>query len=116
MIYLYSFLFSGIVCLIAQLILDNTKLTPGHVTSFFTIIGGILSFLNVYDWFIKYCGAGATSVILNFGAGLYKGASSGLKHEGILGLFNGMFLNSSAILTATILFGFMIALFLKPKN
>ena len=116
MIYVYSFLFPAIICLIAQLILDNTKLTPGHVTSIFTIIGVILSFFNVYDWFIKYCGAGATIVILNFGASLYQGTLEGLRMSGILGLFSGMFSKSSAILSATILFGFFIACFLKPKN
>ncbi len=116
MIYLYSFLLPAIICLIAQIILDNTKLTPGHVTSLFTIVGGILSYLNLYDLLIKYCGAGATSIIMNFGAALYQGCYHGLKNNGILGVFTGMFSKSSAILTATIIFGFIISLLLKPKN
>ena len=53
MIYLNSFLFCGIVCLIGQIILDNTKLTPGHVTSIFTVMGAVLSFLGIYQGFFE---------------------------------------------------------------
>ena len=116
MIYLYSFLFAGGVSLIAQVILDNTKLTPGHVTSLFTALGVLLGYLNVFDLLIKFCGAGVTSTIISFGGFLYKGCYHGLKSHGILGLFTGMFSMTSAILTATIIFGFLISLFLKPKN
>ena len=49
MIYVYSFLFAGFVCMIGQLILDNTKLTPGHITSLFVIIGSALDVFNIYD-------------------------------------------------------------------
>lgn len=116
MIYLYSFLFPAIICFIAQIMLDNTKLTPGHVTSIFTVLGVLLSYLGLYNKIIKYCGAGATSIIMNFGATLYQGCYSGLRNSGIIGLFTGMFSKSSAILTATIIFGFIISFLLKPKN
>ena len=53
MIYIYSFLFTGFVCLIAQVILDNTKLTPGHITSMFVIIGSALDIFNIYDLIVK---------------------------------------------------------------
>ena len=67
MIFLTSFLVSGLFCLVAQVILDNTKLTPGHITSMFTVLGAILSFLGIYPKLIEFAGAGATVQISNFG-------------------------------------------------
>ncbi|MBO4245848.1 MAG: SpoVA/SpoVAEb family sporulation membrane protein [Bacilli bacterium] len=116
MIFIYSFLCCGMLCLIAQILLDNTKLTPGHITSIYTVIGAFLAYINVYDLLIKYCGAGATSVITNFGASLYKGSYLGIQKHGILGLFMGMFSKSSAIITSTIIFGLLIGLILKPRD
>ena len=55
--FIYAFLFAGFACVIAEIILDNTKLTPGHITSLFTVIGSILSCLGAYDWLIEKCGA-----------------------------------------------------------
>ena len=66
MIYIYSFLFTGFVCLIAQLILDNTKLTPGHITSLFVIIGSMLDIFNIYDLIVAHVGAGALVPITSF--------------------------------------------------
>ena len=61
MTYVYAFLFCGLVCMIAQLILDNTKLTPGHVTSLFVVIGAFLDIAGIYDRIVLYAGAGALS-------------------------------------------------------
>ena len=69
--FLLAFLFAGSLCAIAQVILDNTKLTPGHITSIYTVMGAFLSFLGVYDNLISKFGAGATSLISNFGHMLY---------------------------------------------
>ena len=84
--YVYAFLFSGIVCALGQIILDNTKLTPGHITSLFTVAGALLSFLGCYDYFVAQCGAGATLLISNFGHMLYSAAYQGYLEEGILGI------------------------------
>ena len=59
MTYVYAFLFCGFVCMIAQLILDNTKLTPGHVTSIFVVVGALLDVAGIYDKIVLYAGAGA---------------------------------------------------------
>ena len=88
MIYLNAFLFAGIACLLAQIILDNTKLTPGHVTSLFTILGAFFGFLGLYDKFISFAGGGATTIISNFGYVLYKGAYLGFQEQGILGMIS----------------------------
>ena len=58
MIYIYSFLFCGLICMMSQLILDNTKLTPGHITSLFTVLGVVLPFFGIYDYLITTCGEG----------------------------------------------------------
>ena len=79
--YILAFFFSGIVCAIGQIILDNTKLTPGHITSIFTVIGAFLSFLGWYDYLITKFGAGATVIISNFGHMLYSSTLQGYMEE-----------------------------------
>ena len=116
MIFLYAFLFSGLFCLIAQLILDNTKMTPGHITTLFTIIGSILSFLGIYDWLINKCGAGATVLITNFGHMLFQGGMVGFKTGGLIGIFSGILTKSSLAISATIIFSFIFSLFFKSKD
>lgn len=114
--YLFAFLLAGSVCAIGQIILDNTKLTPGHITSTFTVIGALLSFLGWYDILISKCGAGATVLISNFGHMLFSSAYQGYLEEGILGIFSGMFVKSSIALTGVIVFSFICALIFKPRD
>ena len=114
--YFLAFLFAGITCLTAQIILDNTNLTPGHITSLYTVFGALLSFLGIYDIFTKYCGAGAALMITNFGHSLYSGAISGYTEDGLLGIFIGMLTKSSAALTSAIVFAFIIGIICKPKS
>ncbi len=116
MIYLNAFLLSGAFCLIAQIILDNTKLTPGHITSMFTVLGALLSFLGIYPKLIEWGGAGATVIISNFGHMLYVGAIEGFHEIGIMGFFGGLLTKSSAAITAAVIFAFLCALIFKPKS
>ena len=111
-----AFLVSGLFCMIAQIILDNFKITPGHVTSLFTVIGALLSFLGIYDKLIEFAGSGATVLISNFGHMLYIGAIEGFESEGILGLFTGLLSKSSAALTSVVIFAFVCTLIFKPKS
>lgn len=113
---IYSFLFAGTVCAIGQLFLDYTKLTPGHLTSIFTVIGSILGFLGIYDKIIEKVGAGATSLIMNFGNSLYNSSLMGYKTNGILGIFANMFDGSCIILSSVIIFSFIFTLFSYPKD
>ena len=116
MIYLYAFLFAGSMCLIGQLILDNTKLTPGHITSMFTVMGAILSFLGFYDILLNYCGGGATTIITNFGHSLYSSGIRGYHESGILGIFTGLLCKPSAAIASSVVFSFIITLFFNPKD
>ena len=114
--FIYAFLLSGVVCLIGQIILDNTKLTPGHITSLFTVSGCILSFFGIYDWLIEKCGAGASVLISNFGHNLYQAGIEGYYESGILGIFSNLLSKSSVALVGAIVSAFIISIIFKPKN
>ncbi len=114
--YLYSFLFAGFICLIAQIILDNTKLTAGHITSIFVIVGAFLDTFSIYDKIVNFVGAGALVPITSFGHLLTHGAMAKAADFGIIGLTMGMFDLSSSGIVAAIVFTFIFTLFFKPKD
>ena len=116
MIYIYSFLFCGFVCLIGQIILDNTKLTAGHITSMFVVIGAALDTFNIYDKIISYVGAGAMIPITSFGHSLIHGALAEAEKTGIIGIMTGMFDLTATGITAAIVFSFVLTLIFKPQN
>ena len=116
MIYLYSFLFAGFVCLIAQLILDNTKLSAGHITSLFVVIGSFLDIFNIYDKIVLYVGGGALVPITSFGHLLIHGALDKAADFGVVGIVMGMFDLTASGISAAIIFTFFLCLFFKPKN
>ena len=116
MTYLYSFLFCGLICLIGQIILDNTKLTPGHITSMLVVVGTILDIFNIYDKIVKVVGGGAMVPIISFGHLLAHGVIKGIHKSGIFGLFTGMFTYVSAGIVAAIVFSFVFVLIFDPKD
>lgn len=116
MIYIYSFLFTGLVCLIGQIILDNTKLTPGHITSMFVIIGSFLDVFNLYDKIILYVGGGALVPITSFGHLLIHGGMMRASEMGFIGLAMGMFDLTASGITSAIFFAFIFSLFMRPKD
>lgn len=116
MIYLNAFLFAGFICMLGQIILDNSKLTPGHVTSLFTVVGALLSFFGIYPSLIQKCGVGATSLIMNFGNMLYLSGMNGYENEGILGIFSALLDKSSLAIVGAVIFAFIISFIFKPKN
>lgn len=116
MMYLKSFLVGGLICLIAQLILDNTKLSPGHVLSGFTVAGGVLGGLGLYDRLVTFAGAGASVPISSFGNALVKGALQAVEQNGLVGILSGMFEMTSAGIAAAIIFAFLTAVTFNPKS
>lgn len=116
MIYFNAFIFAGLVCLIGQLILDNTKLTSGHITSLFACIGAFLSFLGIYPCLLEKCGSGATGLIMNFGHALYESGLEGYANGGFLGIFSELLCKSSLVITSTIIFSFIFAMIFKAKD
>ncbi len=116
MTYIYAFLFCGLVCLIAQLILDNTKLTPGHVTSLFVVIGAFLDVFGIYDKIVLYAGAGALIPITSFGHLLIHGAMDTANSLGPLGLALGIFNLTSAGISLAVFLSFILTLISKPRH
>ncbi|MCI8778454.1 MAG: stage V sporulation protein AE [Bacilli bacterium] len=116
MIYVNAFIFAGIVCLIGQIILDNTKLTPGHITALFVVIGAFLDLFNIYDKFVLWAGGGALVPITSFGHLLIHGALEKAAEFGFMGLAMGMFdLTSSGIISAIVI-SFFLSLIFNPKD
>lgn len=116
MMYLYSFLFCGLVCLIGQIILDNTKLTPGHITSLFVIVGAFLDIFNIYDKIVQFVGGGALVPITSFGHLLIHGAMAKASSIGFIGIAMGMFDFTASGITSAIFFAFIFSLFFKPRD
>ncbi len=116
MTYLNSFLFVGTICLIGQLILDNTKLTPGHITSLFTALGALLSFLGIYKLFIDWAGIGASIPITSFGNLLYQSCYEGYKMNGILGMFTHLLGGTSGGISSAIIFATILTVIFKARD
>ena len=116
MIYVYSFIFCGLICLIGQIILDNTKLSAGHITSIFVVVGAFLDSFSLYDKIISVVGGGALVPITSFGHSLIHGALEKAQDFGVIGLLMGMFDLTATGITAAIIFSFVFALLFKPKN
>lgn len=116
MIYFNAFIFCGLVCVFAQIILEETNLTPGHINTILVIIGSILGGLGIYEKFIEWAGAGATVPITNFGFLLVESAYNGFLENGFTGLIQNILAGASGGLTITIVISFLIALMFKPKH
>ena len=114
--YILAFLFSGLICFLAQVIYDNSKLTPGHITSLFVVIGSFLDLFHIYDRLVDIFHAGALIPITSFGHSLMHGAMEATKQYGIFGVAIGMFDLTAAGITAAILFGFLVAIIFKPRS
>ena len=111
-----SFMFCGAICMISQIVLDNTKLTPGHITSILVVLGAFLDTFSIYDLLIKYIGGGAQLPITSFGHSLIHGALAKANSVGIMGIFMGMFDLTATGITAAIIFSFIFTLIFKPKD
>ena len=116
MIYLNAFILSGIICAIAQIIIEYTNLTPGHVNAILVVAGAVLSFFGVYEILLKWAGAGASVPITNYGHLLFKGAYEGFIEDGMTGLLDGIMSTSSGGVAVTIIIAFIVAVIFKPKH
>lgn len=116
MIYLNAFLVCGIISMIGQIILDNTKLTPGHITSMFVCIGAILSFLGIYEVIRDYSLVGSSIPITSFGNALYQASLEGFQENGFIGMFDNILSTTSAGISSAIFFGFIFSIFFKARD
>ena len=114
--YLKAFFVGGIFCMIGQLLIDRTKLTPARILVGFVISGVILSALGLYEPLVEFAGAGATVPLTGFGHTIAKGTRAAVADSGIFGALSGGLSASSAGIAASIFFGLLAALFFKPKD
>lgn len=114
--YWAAFIVGGLICVIGQLMLDLTKMTPAHVMSTLVVSGAVLDGFGLYEPLIEFAGAGATVPITSFGNALVHGALAEAEQNGLIGIITGIFEVTSAGVSAAIIFGFFTAVFFKPKG
>ena len=114
--YFNAFWVGGLICAIAQVLIDKTKMTPARILVSFVVAGVVLGGLGLYDKLIEIGGAGATVPIIGFGNTLAKGVIKGISEKGFLGVFTGGTAAAAGGIAASIFFGFLISLIFSPKQ
>lgn len=114
--YLKAFLVGGSLCLIGQVLIDKTKLTPARILTAYVVTGVILNAVGIYEPFAKWAGAGATVPLLGFGNSLAKGVKKAVAEQGILGIFSGGLTACAGGIAAAVFCGLIVSLFCKPKD
>ena len=112
---LNAFWVGGFICIIGQILIDKTKLTPARILVTFVTVGVLLGSLGLYKHIIDFAGCGATVPLTGFGANLAKGAQEAARSQGLLGAFIGGVKNSAGGIAAAVFFGYIAALLAKPK-
>lgn len=114
--YLKAFLVGGFLCLIGQLLIDKTKLTPARILVSYVVIGVILGALNLYQPLIEFAGAGASVPLTGFGNTLAKGVREAVNEDGFIGIFSGGIKACAAGITIAIFSGLCASIFFKAKD
>lgn len=114
--YIKAFIVGGGICVIGQIILDRTKLTPAHILVMFLTLGVILGGLGLYEPLVKFGGSGAKIPISGFGYALSQGAIKGAKTKGVMGAFTGGLESTAGGIGAAIIFGYIMAIIFNPKT
>ena len=114
--YLKAFLVGGGICLLAQLLIDYTKLTPAKILVSFVVLGVILGGLGIYQPLVDFAGAGASVPLLGFGNTLAKGVREAVQQDGFLGILTGGLKATAGGITVAITAGLLASLVFKPKD
>ena len=113
--YLKAFLVGGILCVIGQILIDKTKLTPARILTTYVVAGVILGGIGVYKPLADWAGSGATVPLTGFGYTLSKGVKSAVAEKGLLGALTGGITDTAAGITAAIFFGVLVASIFKAR-
>ena len=116
LMYIKVFLVGGLLCLVGQLLIDYTKLTPARILTIYVVAGVALSAIGLYQPLVDWAGAGASVPLTGFGHTLAKGIRQAVAEKGLLGVFTGGFSAAAAGLCAAVFFGLIVALVFKPKD
>ena len=116
--YVFAFTVGGMLCVIAQILIDKTKLTPARILVLYVVAGTVLGTLGIYERRVEFAGAGATTPIIGFGYLISKGVKSAIAEVGLLGALTGGLTATAGGIAAAICFGYIAALFAKgnPKR
>lgn len=114
--YLWAFVVGGLICVVGQILIDKTKLTPARILTGFVVAGVILTAIGVYKPLAEFAGAGATVPISGFGYLMAQGVEKAIHSDGAIGILTGGFTAAAAGIAAAILFGFLAGLFSKPGD
>lgn len=114
--YVRAFLCGGLLCLIGQVLIDKTALTPARILVAYVVSGVVLGGLGIYKYVVEFGGAGATIPLTGFGYLLAKGVEKAVDEQGILGALTGGLTAAAAGIGAAIFFGYLVALIFKPKS
>ena len=114
--YLKCFAVGGLLCVVGQLLIDYTKLTPARILTLFVVAGVVLGALGLYQPLVDWAGAGAAVPLTGFGTTLAKGVKYAVGESGLLGAFTGGLTASSGGVSAAVIFGLLTALLSRPKG
>ncbi len=113
--YFNAFWVGGLICALAQVLLEKTKMMPGRVMVLLVCLGAVLSAVGIYEPFAEYAGAGASVPLLGFGNVLMKGVKEAVDSEGLMGLFSGGFKAGAVGTSAALILGLLAAFVFNPK-
>lgn len=114
--FIKAFIVGGLICVVGQILMDTTKLTPARILVTFLLLGVLLGSFGIYDKIVDFGGAGATVPLPGFGNSLAKSVIKEVKSNGLLGAFTGGIKGTAAGITAAIFFGYLMALIFNPKT
>ena len=114
--YLFAFLIGGAFCLIGQILIDCTKLTPAKILVSYVVAGVILGAVGLYEPLAEFAGAGATVPLTGFGYSLAKGVKEAVAEHGLLGALTGGITATAAGITAAVVFGYIASLIFRPRD
>lgn len=114
--YLKAFLVGGLICLLSQILIDKTKLTPARILVSYVVLGVFLGAVGIYQPIVEFAGAGASVPLTGFGNTLAKGVKDAVTEDGFLGIFTGGLKASAGGITAAIVSGLLASILFKPKD
>ena len=114
--YLWAFVVGGAICVVGQVLIDFTKMTPARILVLFVTLGVALTALGLYEPLVKFAGAGATVPLTGFGYLMAKGTMEAVQQRGLLGAFSGGVAASAAGIAAAVFFGYLAALISKSGD
>ena len=114
--YIKAFFVGGLLCVIAQILIDKTKLTPARILVSYVVIGVALGAIGIYEPLAQFAGAGATVPLTGFGYNIAKGVKEAVQEDGFIGIFTGGLKATAGGITAAIIAGLLASIFFKPKD